>query len=58
MLVPKKERLVGQTVTRKTRNGEWAEQELSRRRVYLNLLLLVGQLVTKRKKASVCLPND
>ncbi len=53
MLVPKKERLVGQTVTRKTRNGEWAEQELSRRRVYLNLLLLVGQLVTKRKKASI-----
>ncbi len=57
MLVPKKERLVGQTVTRKTRNGEWAEQELSRRRVYLNLLLLVGQLVTKRKKASIACLN-
>jgi hypothetical protein len=35
MLVPKKERVVGPTVTRKTRNGEWAEQELSRRKFYL-----------------------
>jgi hypothetical protein len=53
MLVPKKERLVDQTVTRKTRNGEWAEQELSRRRVYLNLLPLVGQLVTKEKRQAL-----